>query len=97
MFEFHAYVTHQLLVYADDVNLLGNNTNAIKRNTETVIDASKVVGVEVNAEKTKCSLLSRHQNAGQNHDIKRANRSFENVAQSRYLGRTVTNQNLNQE
>jgi hypothetical protein len=38
-------------------------------------------------------LLSQHQNAGQNHDVKRANISFENVAWFRYLGTTV-NQNL---
>jgi ribosomal protein S2 len=42
-------------------------------------------------------VLSRHQNAGQNHDIKIANRCFENVAQFRYLGTTITNQNLIQE
>jgi ribosomal protein S2 len=42
-------------------------------------------------------LLSRHQNAGQNHDIKIANRCFENMAQFRYLGMTITNQNLVQE
>jgi hypothetical protein len=42
-------------------------------------------------------LLSYHQNTGQNHDIKIANRSFENVAQFRYLGMTVTNQNLIEE
>jgi hypothetical protein len=41
--------------------------------------------------------MSHHQNAGQNHKIKAANRCFENVAQFRYLGRTVTNQNLIQE
>jgi sorting nexin-29 len=41
--------------------------------------------------------MSRHQNAGQNHDTKLANTSFENVAQFRYLGTTVTNQNLIQE
>jgi hypothetical protein len=35
-----------------------------------------------------------HHNAGQNHDIKIASRCFENVAQLRYLGTTVTNQNL---
>jgi hypothetical protein len=40
------------------------------KNIETLIDASKEVGMEVNVEKTKCMLLSRHQNAGQNHDIK---------------------------
>jgi hypothetical protein len=42
-------------------------------------------------------LLSRHQNVGQNRDIKIANRSFENVSQFKYLGTTVTNQNFIQE
>jgi hypothetical protein len=51
----------------------------------TLIDASKGVGLEVNIEKTKYMLLSRHQNAVQNHDIKIGNRCFENVAQFRYL------------
>jgi hypothetical protein len=42
-------------------------------------------------------LLSRHQNSGQNHNIKIGDRSSENVAQIKYLGRTATNQNLIQE
>jgi hypothetical protein len=42
-------------------------------------------------------LLSRHQNVGQIYDIKIANRYFENVAQFRYLGTTIINQNLIQE
>jgi hypothetical protein len=42
-------------------------------------------------------FLSRHQNAGQNQNIKIAKRSFEIVAEFRYLGTTVTNQNLIQE
>jgi hypothetical protein len=45
--------THQLLVYADDVNLLGDNIDIIKKNTQTLIDAGKEVGLEVNTEKTK--------------------------------------------
>jgi hypothetical protein len=39
-----------------------------------------LVSLEVNAEKTKYMLLSRHQNALQNDNIKISNRSFENVA-----------------
>jgi hypothetical protein len=72
--------THQLLAYAIDVNLLGDNIDAIKKSTETLIDASKEVSSEINAEKTKYMLLSRHQNVGQNWDIKLANRSFGNVS-----------------
>jgi hypothetical protein len=71
--------THQLLVYADDVNLLGDNIDTKKKNTETRTDASKETGIEVKAEETKYMLLSRHQNAEQNHNIKTANKSFENV------------------
>jgi actin-related protein len=90
--------THQLLAYADE-NLLADNidTRTIKKNTETLIDASKEAGLEINIEKTKYMLLSRQQNVGQNRDIKIANRSFENLSQFKYLGTTVTNQNLIQE
>jgi hypothetical protein len=56
----------QLLAYADDVNLLGDNLDAIKKNTETLIDASMEVGLEINVEKTKYMLLSCHRNIGQN-------------------------------
>jgi hypothetical protein len=62
--------THQLLAYADDVNLLGDNIDTIKKNKETLINDSKEVGLEINAEKIKYMLLSRHQNVGQNHGIK---------------------------
>jgi hypothetical protein len=85
--------TCQLLVYADDVTPLGNSIDTIK-NTETLTGARKEVGLEVNSEKTKYMLLSRHQNAGQNHDIRIANRCFESVAQFKYLGTTVRNQNF---
>jgi hypothetical protein len=69
-------------------------TDIIKKNTETLIDVSKNVGLEVNAEKTKYMLLSRNQNARQKHTyMKIANKSFENVAQFKYLGTGVTNQN----
>jgi virulence-associated protein VapD len=57
----------------------------------------KEVGLEINVKITKHMLVSRHQNAGRDRDLKIANRSFENVSQSKYLGTTVTNQNLIQE
>jgi hypothetical protein len=79
------------------VTLLGDNIDTIKKNTETLTDASRDVGLEINVEKTKYMLLSRQQNVGQNRDMKKTNRSFENVSQFKYLGTTVTNQNLIQE
>jgi hypothetical protein len=89
--------THQFSAYADDANLLGDNRVTIKKNTETLIDASKVVILEINVEKSENMLMSRHHKTGQNRDIKIANRLFEYVSQFKYLGTTVTNQNLIQE
>jgi hypothetical protein len=88
---------HQLLVYVDDVNLLGDNIDTIKRNTQTLIDANKEIGLEESTEKTRYMLLSHHRIAGQDHDIKMVNRCFKNVEQFRYLGTTITKRNLIQE
>jgi hypothetical protein len=71
-----------------------DNTDIVKKSTETLTDASKEVGLEINVEKFMCVLLSRHQNACPNRDVKTANRSFENVSQLKYLGTTVTNTNM---
>jgi hypothetical protein len=68
--------TNQLLAHADDVNLLGDNIDTIKKNTELLIDVSKEVGLEIKVEKTKYMLLHHHQNAGQNRNLKIANGLF---------------------
>jgi hypothetical protein len=80
--------THQLLVYVDDVNLLSDSINTIKEKTETLSEASRDIGLEINAEKTKYMIMSRHPSSGQNQNIRIANESFENVAKFRYLGMT---------
>jgi hypothetical protein len=86
--------THQLLAYTNNVNLLGDSMETIKKNTETLIDYSRKVGLEINIQKTKYMLLSHHQNAGQIRDIKIAIRSSEDVPQLKYLGTAVTNQHF---
>jgi hypothetical protein len=88
--------THQLLAYADDINILGENTDTIQKNTEAVLEAGKEVGLEVNSEKTTYMLMSRKK-AGQRQSIKIANRSFEDVAKFKYLRTTLTDQNCMQE
>jgi hypothetical protein len=84
--------THQLFVYAD-VNLLGDSVNTIEENSETLLDASRDIGLEINAEKTKYMIVSNHPNSGQNQNIRIANESFEKMEKLKYLGTTLTNQN----
>jgi hypothetical protein len=78
--------TRQLLVYADDVNISGESVHIIKENAEALVVASKEIGLEVNADKTKYIVMSRDQNVKRNHRIRTDNRSFESVEEFKYLG-----------
>ena len=85
--------THQLLVYADDVNILGGSVHTVKENAASLIVATKEIGLEVKADKIKYMVTSRDQNVGRSHSTKTDNSSFERVEEFKYLGTTLTNQN----
>jgi len=89
--------THQLLVYADDVNILGGSIHTIKEKADALVVASTEIGVEVNADYTMYMVMSRDQNAGRSHSIKIDSSSFERVEEFKYLETTLTNQNSFQE
>jgi hypothetical protein len=76
---------HQLLVYADNVSLLGESVHTIQKNAEALVVASKETGIEVNADKAKCMVTSRHQ------DLRLS--PLKGWKEFRYLGTTLTNQN----
>ena len=50
--------THQLLVYANDVNILGGSVHTVKENAEALILARKEIGLKVNVDKTKYPVMS---------------------------------------
>jgi len=52
--------THQLLVYADDVNIMGGGVRTLQENTEASLVGSKQTGLEVNADKTLNMVMSRY-------------------------------------
>ena len=87
----------QPLVYAADVNILGGRIYAIKKYIETLVTASKESGLEVKGDKTKYTVMSQDQNAGQSHKIKTDNNCFERVKQFKYLRTILSNQNYIQE
>ena len=43
--------THQIMAHADNVNLLGENVHTVKKNTKSLLIASREIGLEVDAEK----------------------------------------------
>jgi len=83
---------YQILVYADNVNILSGSVYTMKKNTAALLVASKETGLEITAEKTKYVVMSRDQNAGRSHTIKIDNIFFERLEEFRYLGTNLTNQ-----
>ena len=67
--------TLQLL--ADDVNILAGSIHTLKENAEALVGATREIGLEVSADKTKYMVMSRDKNAGQNHSVRTDNSTFE--------------------
>jgi hypothetical protein len=88
---------HRLLVYGDDVNMLGRSVHTIKENAEALLVASKENSLEINADKTKYMVMPRDQNAGRLHSIKIYNIFFQGVEEFKYLGIPITNKKYIQE
>jgi len=82
--------THQLLDHADDVH-------TVKENAEALVVAKKEIGLEVNADKTKYTIMSRDKKAGRSYSVKTDNSSIERVEEFKYLGTRLTNKNSIQE
>jgi hypothetical protein len=70
-------VQHELLVYADDINILGWSVHTVEKNTDALVVSNEETGLEVNNETAKYMVMSRDQKAGQNHNIKTINNLFE--------------------
>ena len=72
---------------------MGGSIHTLKENAEALVAATKEIGLEVNADKTKYMVMSRDQNVGRIHTVRIDNSTFERVEEFTYLGTTLTNQN----
>ena len=85
--------TQQFLAYTDDVNILGGSIHPLKENAEALVAATREIGLEVSADKTKYMVMSRDQNAGRIQSVRIDNSTFERVEEFKYYGTTLTNEN----
>jgi len=83
----------QLLAYVNDVNILGRSIHMLKENAEALVAATREIGLEISADKTKYMVMSREQNAGRNQCVRINNSTFQRVEEFKYLGTTITHQN----
>ena len=89
--------THPDSVYADDFNILGGSVHTIQKHINTLVSTIKENGLEVNADKTKYTAMSRDQDVARSHNVKNDKSSFERAEHFQYLGTNLTNQNSIQE
>jgi hypothetical protein len=76
---------------------LGGSVHTTKTNEEALVVAAKESGLEVIADKTNYTVMSRDQDAGRNRSVKSDNNFFEKLEEFKYLTTSLTNQNSIQE
>ena len=84
---------HQLLAYADGVNLLGDDIRTIERNADVLLNACKDIGLAVHTGKTKYMEMGHNRGVIESEHIKIGSNSHQKVKTSKYLGSLLTNQN----
>jgi len=63
---------NRLIPLSEDVHYyLGGGTHTLQENAEALVAPAREIGLEVSADKTKYMVMSRDQNAGQNHSVRR--------------------------
>jgi len=73
--------------------MLGGSIHTLKENAEALVAATREIGLEISADKTKYMVMTRDQNAGRNHSVRINNSTFETMEEFKYLGTTLTHQN----
>ena len=89
--------TQEVLAYADDENLIGDDIRTIERNADVLLNACKDIGLAVNTGKTKYMEMGRHRDMTAYAHIKIGSNSYEKVKTFKFLGSLLTNQNFIQE
>jgi len=79
-------------IFSNIFAFTGRNICSVRKDTEDLV-AFKEIGLEVNAEKTKYMVMSKHQNARKNQNITRGNKSLEKLEQFKCLGTNLTIRN----
>jgi len=91
------YGTHQLLVYTDDVNIMGGIVHTVRKNTKALVVDSKETCLEVNGDTAVYMVMSRDQKTRRSHNINNDDCSCERVVQFKYLETNLTYRNSIQE
>ncbi|PSN38555.1 hypothetical protein C0J52_14819 [Blattella germanica] len=84
---------HKLLVYADDIVLLGDSDEILKDNMHILRSNTRELGLEVNVNKTKYMVTRRNASCNGNGQLMTNEGNFEEVAEFKYLGALITNRN----